>query len=111
MNLELRVEVLKGVGKTFATKLARLGIATVGDLLAHYPRRYDDFSQVVPIRAMKPGNVTFKGEIVTIAARRARGRRLQIVEAVLTDGTGTVKAVWFNQPYLVRQFPAGSQVL
>jgi ATP-dependent DNA helicase RecG len=111
MNLDVRVETLKGVGKTVAANLERMGIMTVGDLLAHYPRRYDDFSQVVPIRAMKPGNVTFKGEIVTIAARRARGRRLQIVEAVLTDGTGTVKAVWFNQPYLVRQFPAGSQVL
>ncbi len=111
MNLDLRVETLKGVGKTAVANLERLGIKTVGDLLSHYPRRYDDFSQIVPIRAMKPGNVTFKGEIMTIAMRRARGRRLQIIEAVLTDGTGTVKAVWFNQPYLVRQYPAGSHVL
>ena len=111
MNLDVRVETLKGVGKTAAAKLERLGIHTVGDLLGHYPRRYDDFSHVIPIRQMKPGNVTFRGEVLTIAARRARGRRLQIIEAVLTDGTGTVKAVWFNQPYLVKQYPAGSQVL
>ncbi len=111
MNLDLRVETLAGVGVTVATKLERIGVRTVGDLLTHYPRRYDDFSNVIPIRAMKPGNVTFRGEIVTIASRHLRGRRLQITEAVLTDGTGTVKAVWFNQPYLVRQYKSGSKVL
>lgn len=107
----MRVETLPGVGKIVANRLERLGIHTVGDLLSHYPRRYDDFSHIVPIRAMKPGNVTFRGEVLKIGSRRARGRKLQIVEAVLTDGTGTVKAVWFNQPYLVRQFPVGAKVL
>jgi ATP-dependent DNA helicase RecG len=111
MNLDVRVETLKGVGKTLAAKLERLGIHTVGDLLRHYPRRYDDFSQVTPIRQMKPGLVTFRGTVVTIATRRARGRKLQITEAIITDGTGTVKAIWFNQPFLVRQFPADTKVL
>lgn len=111
LNLDLRVEALKGVGAALAAKLERLGIITVGDLLRHYPRRYEDFSQVMPIRAMKPGNVTFRAEVVAIAARRVRGRRLQITEAVLSDGTGTVKAVWFNQPYLLRQYPTGTSVM
>lgn len=111
MNLSVRVETLKGVGKTAAAKLERLGIFTVGDLLTHYPRRYDDFSDVVSIRGMKPGLVTFQGTIATIATRRARGRKLQITEAILSDGTGTVKAIWFNQPYLARQFPTGTEVM
>ena len=110
MNLDVRVETLKGVGKTAAGKLERLGISTVGDLLHHFPRRYDDFSKVIPIRQMKPGNVTFSGEIARIAARRVKGRRLQITEAIITDGTGSVKAVWFNQPYLAKQYPVGTKV-
>jgi len=111
MNLDVRVETLAGVGKAMATKLERLGIVTVGNLLEHFPRRYDDFSQITPIRQMKPGLVTFRGSVVTIASRRARGRRLNITEAIITDGSGTVKAIWFNQPYLLRQYPAGTKVL
>lgn len=111
MNLDVRVETLPGVGKVVAAKLERLGIHTVGELLEHYPRRYDDFSQIVPIRQMRPGLVTFRGTIATIASRRARGRKLQIIEAIITDGTGTVKAVWFNQPFLVKQYPADTKVL
>ena len=111
MNLDVRVETLKGVGKAASVKLEKLGIRTVGDLLHHFPRRYDDFSNIIPIRMMKPGMVTFRGEIVNIASRRARTRRLSITEAVISDGTGTVKAVWFNQPFLVKQYPVGSSVM
>jgi len=111
MNLDVRVETLAGVGKVVANKLERLGVVTVGDLLEHFPRRYDDFSQITPIRQMKPGLVTFRGSVVTIASRRARGRKLNITEAIITDGSGTVKAIWFNQPYLLRQYPAGTNVL
>ncbi len=111
MNLDLRVETLPGVGKAVAIKLERLGIATVGDLIHHYPRRYDDFSNIIPIRAMKAGLVTFRATIHSIAARRVRGRKLQITETILSDGTGTVKAIWFNQSFLVTQYPVGTKVL
>lgn len=111
MNLDVRVETLKGVGKTIATKLEKLKISTVGDLISHFPRRYDDFSNIIAIRAMKPGMVTFRGEVISIASRRARTRRLTITEAIISDGTGTVKAIWFNQPFLSRQYKPGAKVL
>jgi ATP-dependent DNA helicase RecG len=91
--------------------LLRLGIATVSDLLHHYPRRYDDFSQVVPISMMKPGLVTIKGQIQALASRRSFRRSLTITEAIISDGTGTVKALWFNQPYLEKSLPKGTEVL
>lgn len=93
-----------------AAKLGRLGVTTVADLINHYPRRYDDFSQVLPIRAMKPGLVTFRGTIAQVAARRSQAKRLHITEAILTDGTGTLKAVWFNQPFLAKTIPIGTEV-
>ncbi len=111
MNLDVRVETLKGVGKSASIKLEKLGIKTVRDLVHHFPRRYDDFSNIIPIRMMKPGLVTFRGEVVNIASRRARTRRLSITEAVISDGSGTVKAVWFNQPFLSKQYPVGSNVM
>ncbi len=111
MNLEFRAETLKGVGPTMVAKLEKLGIHTVGDLLGHFPRRYDDFSDIIPIRAMRPGLVTFQATIERVASRRARTRRLSITEAVLSDGTGTIKAVWFNQPFISKTLPIGTEVL
>jgi ATP-dependent DNA helicase RecG len=102
---------LKGVGKAVEEKLSRLGINTLGDLIHHYPRRYDDFSKVIPIRLMRPGNVTFKGEIERVSARYARARKLHLTEAIISDGTGTVKAIWFNQQYLAKTIPTGTPVL
>ncbi|MDF2461565.1 MAG: hypothetical protein K0S68_968 [Candidatus Saccharibacteria bacterium] len=102
---------LTGVGKTMAEKLARLGINTAGDLIHHYPRRYEDFSKILPIRLMRPGNVTFKGEVERVAARYARARKLHLTEAIISDGTGTVKAIWFNQQWLSKTIPTGTPVL
>ncbi len=102
---------LKGVGKEVERKLARLGITTVGELVNHYPRRYDDFSKIIPIRAMRPGNVTFRGEVERVAGRYARARKLHLTEAIISDGTGTVKAIWFNQSYLAKTIPTGTPVL
>ncbi len=104
------VKSLKGVGESLARRLGRMGIETIEDLLGHYPRRYEDYSNLLPIRQIKPGPMTIRGQIVQIASRRAHTRRLSITEAIITDGTGTVKAVWFNQPFLARTFPPGSDV-
>jgi ATP-dependent DNA helicase RecG len=92
-------------------KLARLKIYTVGELITHFPRRYDDFSQIIPIREMKPGNVTFRGVIERVASRYARTRKLHITEAIISDGTGTIKAIWFNQQYLAKSLPMKTEVM
>lgn len=97
-----RVSTLPGVGEQTAKRLKKLGIATLNDLINHYPRRYDDFSQVVPISRLKPGQVSVKGRITSVNARRTR-RNFHITEAVIEDESGGIKAVWFNQPYLAKQ--------
>jgi len=102
---------VKGVGAEMERKLARLGITTAGELIHHFTRRYDDFSKIIPIRLMRPGNVTFRGEVERVSSRYARGRKLHLTEAIISDGTGTVKAIWFNQSYLAESIPTGTPVL
>lgn len=101
MNLDSSVSSLKGVGPVVKKALDRLHIKTVHDLLWHVPRRFEDYSTITKMRDIRPGNVAVIASIEAINVRRSqKQKRLTITEAVITDGTGTIKAVWFNQPYL-----------
>jgi ATP-dependent DNA helicase RecG len=107
--LEREVAVLPGVGPAVKKKLERLGLRTVGDLLAHRPFRYE---QPVPERRIADlhgdEEVAIAGEILSVSKRR-RGR-LQMLTARVSDGSATVSATWFNQPWLERQLQAGAPV-
>ena len=95
-----------------AKALARLGVSTRADLLAHAPFRYEERRDAVPIALLQPGeDVTVIGEVRRISKRPARNRRLTLVEATVGDESGVLKAVWFNQPWVVDKLPAGTRVL
>jgi len=110
-NLETPVQFLKSVGPARARALDRLGIVTVGDLLRHYPRRYFDRTDAVPVGRVKPGReVTICGEVLTASERRTRrGGTLQTV--AVGDDSGVLFCVWFNQRYLLKQFRPGKRVM
>ena len=112
LSLDDSIRHIPGVGNVTAERLQRLGLAKVADLLNHFPTRYEDFSKLLPIAELRVGEqVTVRGTIQLVSSRRARHRRLTITEALVSDGTGTVKAVWFNQPYLSKSLSAGNTVL
>ena len=112
MKLDSPVSALKGVGPVIQKGLARLGIITVQDLLQYWPRRWDDFSSIGKINTIKPGRVAVLCRVLAVDVRRsARQSRLTITEAVLTDETGTIKAVWFNQPFLINSLKKGEKYL
>lgn len=98
LTLEQPVEKIKGVGAAVAAKLHVLGIRTIRDLIDYVPRRYDDYSQISPIHKLKPGTVTVQAVIKQSSGRYVR-RGMHITEAVASDHTGSVRLVWFNQPY------------
>lgn len=108
MNLSASVSNIKGVGTLTAQKLQTLGVHTVNDLIYFFPRKYEDFSLVVPIAALRPGNVTVRARIESVAARHIR-RGLHITEAVLVDATAKTRAVWFNQSYRAGQLVKGGE--
>lgn len=92
------VAELKGVGDATVKLLSKLGIVTSKDLLEYYPRAYQDYSVVVPINRIRPGTVCLRAKISSIKGRYVR-RGMHVTEAVASDATGSVRLVWFNQPY------------
>jgi ATP-dependent DNA helicase RecG len=98
VELNSSITELRGVGEELAKKLAILHIRTINDLIENFPRRYEDYSNIVPINQLKPGVVTIEANITQIKGRYVR-RGLHITEAIATDEEGSVRLVWFNQPY------------
>ncbi|HWJ02040.1 MAG TPA: ATP-dependent DNA helicase RecG [Verrucomicrobiae bacterium] len=105
------IQYLKSVGPQRAKLLARLGINTVEDLLNHFPRRYEDRRNVKQICQVIHGEVeTVRGTVVSQQELKPR-RGLKIIKMGLSDGSSTITAVWFNNPYLLKQLPRGTQLL
>jgi len=98
MQLTDELTALKGVGPALSTILRRLSLHTVADVINYYPRTYDDYSVVTPISALKPGPVTVTAIITSIKGRYVR-RGMHVTEAVASDAAGSIRIVWFNQPY------------
>ncbi len=110
--LESKVSELNKVGKAMSSRLKRLGIETVRDLIFYYPFRYDDFSRRAKIKELEPGAVvTVAGQIELIESKRSPRKRKIITEALLTDDTGSVKIIWFNQPWIGKTLKAGDNLM
>jgi len=110
VRLDTPLKELKGVGEVLERGLARLGLVTVKDLLLYYPRRWDDYSVVERIADIRPGLVTVRGRIEHLESRRSfRNKRLSVTEAIIADETGTIRAVWFNQPFVKAQLKMGER--
>ncbi len=110
MIIDQPVEALKGVGAVVGQHLSRLGITTVGDLLEHFPRRYEDRSQLRTIREIAAGQVaTFAAVVERGEVQRIRGKSLARVW--VSDETGRAVLVWFNQPYRAKSWKNGTRLI
>lgn len=111
LNLETKIEEMKKVGPAYLKRLRKLKLATIRDLFFHFPRRYDDFSRIVPIDQLEISqNATILGTVAEIKTIRTFRRKMTLTEAVIKDETGSVKAIWFNQPYLNQTLSKGKKV-
>ena len=111
-DLHASVITIKHIGERYAHTLENLNIRTLGDMLYHFPSRYDDYSHMKPIAKLRYGEkVSLIGTVKSISSRSTRGGRVKVVEAVISDGSGAVRATWFNQPWIVKQMPRGIQIV
>ena len=110
-SLERPLAELEHVTPPVARRLKAFGLETVGDLVGHFPRRYEDFRDRKAIRDLKVGEeATIRGEVVRVRAERTARRRVDIVKVLVRDDTGAVDAVWFNQKYLTRILSEGMKL-
>lgn len=98
------------VGEAYAQKLKRLDIYTIEDLLHHIPHRFLDYTNVLPIRALKIGEeAAIVGEILSLNSFRSKtGKFMQT--AKITDGRDTLDIIWVNQPFILRMLKEGDTV-
>jgi ATP-dependent DNA helicase RecG len=90
---------LKAVGPKLEERLATMGLATVLDVLEHYPRRYHDRTNIQEIADLAAGEkATVTGEVKKVSVRRPPGRR-PIVEMEVFDQTSYLRLTFFNQEY------------
>jgi ATP-dependent DNA helicase RecG len=106
---ESPVTVLPGIGKTRAEYYAKMGVHTLGDLLSHYPRAYENRGDV---RLLADARIDGKTSVILTVATEPRTVRLRSHKSFLKfrafDESGSCEIVYFNQDYLRSTFPIGS---
>lgn len=105
IDLDLPIDKLSKVGPKQSQKLEKLGIKYIRDFLFHFPSRYDDLSKIKKISELEADeNTTVSGKIIKFTTKRSWQKKIKIIEIILADDTGKIKAVWFNQDYLIESF-------
>lgn len=88
--------------------LNRLGLKTLRDLLFYFPQRYSDTSSHKPIGELQVGDsAIISGKIEKIETKKAHFKKIPMAEALISDDSGKIKAVWFHQPYLAKKLIVG----
>ena len=85
-----------------------LGVHTAGELLRHYPRRYEQRGELTDLANLRDGeHVTVLAQIKAVTTRAMRNRRGKLTEVTVTDGRGTLTLAFFRQPWREREFKPG----
>lgn len=101
---------LKGVGPRRAATLEKLKIFTMYDFLTHYPRAYEDQRTITPISELNvEETAVVVGRIYNLSMRETYNG-LKIISAILSDGTGYIPIVWFNQEYIMEKLQSGMRI-
>ena len=120
LPLSSKVGVLRGLGPARTKALEENGLGTLRELLWSLPYRYVDRGSVVSLKDLEGRFLTWsedRGPVTVLATVReirqssSRIQRMPLTEALLDDGTGHVRAIWFNQPYLGRTLHSGDRIL
>jgi ATP-dependent DNA helicase RecG len=107
----MSLQALEGVGPKTAEAAEATGIATIADLLLRFPHRHRDLT-VVQIASLEPKEqATIVVEVRGNAPRPFRRRRLTIVGVKVGDESGSVRATWFNQPWVAAKLTPGTRLL
>jgi len=81
--------------------LKKMKIKTIEDLLFHFPHRYENFSNILPISKVKANETCcLQGKVLDIKTSRTWKKKMFITEVIVQDKTAAIKVVWFSRPYI-----------
>ena len=111
MNIDEPLEVKLHPDLIQKKALARLKIATIGDLLFHFPLRYSDMSVVKNVAELVPGDMaTVYGKVSKLKTKKGFRSKIPMAEGEIEDLSGKIKIIWFNQAYLAKMIKNGEKV-
>ncbi len=102
------IQVIKGIGEKTSVNYRRIGINTVGDLLMHIPRGYDEYGDIISIKDAVPGNTVIVTGVISGRASIRKVRNMTIVSARLKEGADSISLVWFNMPFMANKLRMGT---
>lgn len=109
--LDTPLSQITRITKDQLSALKRLGLTTVRDLLYHFPVRHEDASQRSSVATLSHGaRVTLYGKLTKVEAKKLWRSRLPAAEGTFEDGTGRVRVLWFNQPYMAKMAPLNQPI-
>lgn len=111
MNYEDSISVIKGVGEKTQKLFNKLGIECIGDLLEYYPRDYDTYKPIVPIKSVKQEDIVTVEGFITDSIKINKTKRFTVLTCRIQDSTDSIKLTWFNMPYLRNQLKIGSRYI
>ena len=111
-SLSTNIQYLKGVGPKRASRLRRLNVNTIEDLLYFVPRDYDDRSKFKTLRECMIGEkVSLEVEVIGKANILRPRKNLSIIKIPVRDSSHNAYLVWFNQEYLKDKFIIGEKII
>lgn len=105
------IRKIKGVGEKAEQHFHKLNIWEIGDLLEHYPRDYDEFHDIVPVRELEEGKLMAVEGVLRRRPSVKNTSRLKVLTAFFEDETGVVQVTWFNMPFLLGQLKLGTRYI
>ena len=101
------VSELKGIGEGRAKTLKKLNIVKVSDIFSHYPRDYEDRSRVTPIKELEPDELMVITGMPKEEPKTSYFGGMGITKVRIYDESGSINAVWYNQPYVKNNIKPG----
>lgn len=109
---DIPIGEVSSIPKNYISKIKKLGVKTLRDLLYYFPSKYEKFDKVIPINKVTVGeNNCIKGKIIKVEAGRSMYKKLHITTITVEDKTGIISAIWFGQHYLSKILFEGETIM
>ena len=111
LSLQTKLGVLNNIGPKTVPLLQKIGLETCHDCFYFFPREYDDRRQLPTIASCQSGTIQTVSVVIERVTEKQVKKGMHIIEAIVSDRSGHMTAIWFNQAYLLRQLYPGTRII